>query len=281
MEFCSIRHPDYEVLYPGADPIPVVVEVPHAGLWLDPQSLGTLAAPAYSIAQDADLYVDELYASAPRFGASLLIAHSSRYVCDLNRGVNDYDGLSVQGGGERPMPHGLIWRTTTEDRHALTRTLNRDELERRLTLFYKPYHAALEELLSKTRERFGWAILLSAHSMPSQGRLGHDDPGRRRADVVTGTRGGTTAAARVRDAVEGEALLQGWSVAHDDPYRGGFTTAHYGNPSGNVHAIQVELARRLYMDEASLEKKPDHFDNTQRFCGGLVERLAALRLSGA
>jgi N-formylglutamate amidohydrolase len=275
-----MRWPVYfSVREPSTEEIPVVVEVPHAGLFVDPVSLASLAAPARSLGQDADLYVDELYVDAPAVGAHLLCAHVSRYVCDLNRGEADVDEKTVEGGTARSAPHGLIWRTTTEDAPALVRQLPRSELDRRLETIYRPYHRTLRELIEAKQRRFGFAILLCGHSMPSRGRAGHSDPGRERADVVPGSRGRTSAGFGVVNVPEAVARELGWSVAHDDPYKGGFSTGHYGQPGQGVHAVQVELARRLYMDERSLAKKPKDFDKTRGYCRTVVARLGEVSLS--
>jgi N-formylglutamate deformylase len=268
----------FSVQEPRGRELPVVVEIPHAGVLVDAESLATLAAPARAIGQDADLYVDELYARAADIGATVLVAHASRYVCDLNRAETDIDGLAVQGGSARSAPHGLIWRATTENQPSLQAPLTPRELERRLELVYRPYHRTLSSLLEEKRAKFGFAIVLCAHSMPSLGRLGHTDAGRERADVVPGSRGRTSAVSSVIDAADPLARELGWTVSHDDPYRGGFSTGHYGRPDVRVHAIQVELARRLYMDERTLAKKPNDFERVQAFCDGLVARLGALRL---
>ncbi len=260
---------------------PLVVEVPHAGLSVDPESLATLIAPAVSLGRDADLYVDDLFADAPLSGAALLVAKQSRYVIDLNRGESDVDPYSVEGGSARPTPHGLIWRTTTEGQPALAAPLPRRELERRLERYYRPYHARLAELLEERKREFGFAILLCAHSMPSRGRAGHRDAGRTRADVVPGSRGQTSASRTVIDCVDRVARDSGFSVAHDDPYRGGFSTGHYGRPAEDLHAIQIEIARSRYMDETSLAKKSSEFQKMRDFARSLTARLSALELSSS
>jgi N-formylglutamate deformylase len=269
----------FSVHEPTGPETPVVVEVPHAGLFVDPTSLAHLVAPARALGRDADLFVDELYADAPAEGATLLVAHVSRYVCDLNRGHDDVDAVAVEGASGRASPHGLIWRSTTDNQPAVAGPLPRAELERRLDEIYRPYHRALAQALGSKRERFGFAILLAGHSMPSRGRDGHTDPGRPRADVVPGSRGRTTAAAGVIEAPDQLARQRGWSVAHDDPYRGGFTTAHYGRPREGVHAVQVEIARRLYMTEATLQKKPNDFGKTREYCRALVAHLGRMALA--
>ncbi len=258
---------------------PVVVEVPHAGLGATAEELNTLVAPAGSLARDADLYVDELYADAPSLGATLIYSTVSRYICDLNRAPQDIDALAVVGGRAPAAPHGLVWRSTTDGAPALSRPLSAPELEGRLEAIYRPYHDALGRLLERKRSRFGFVILLCGHSMPSRGRPDALGRATERADVVPGSRGGTSAHQIVIDLADQEAKRRGYSVSHDDPYRGGFSTAHYGRPALGVHALQIELARRLYMDEQTLARKPNDFQRTREFCRGVVERLGELRLS--
>jgi N-formylglutamate amidohydrolase len=266
------------VVPPRGPETPVVVEVPHAGLSLDALSLATLVCPARAVGRDADLYVDELYADAPDHGATMLVATASRYVVDLNRAETDVDRDSVEGAGTSiRATRGLVWRLTSDGDPAIAAPLPRAEVERRLEAHYRPYHRALAELLEQKRRRFGYAVLLAAHSMPSTGRRGHGDPDEVRADVVPGTRGRTSAAAVFIDAVDAEARARGLSVAHDTPYRGGYVTAHYGRPDLDVHVVQVELARRLYMDEDTLTKRTPGFERTRAFASALVAALAAVR----
>jgi N-formylglutamate deformylase len=266
----------FAVFPPRSRETPVIVEVPHAGLMADAEALATLAVPAYCLVQDADLYVDELVDQAPDQGATLIVASVSRYVIDLNRSERDLDAPAVEGAGSaaNASPHGLVWHRSTGGLPALRAPLHRAEFERRLARIYRPYHAALAGLIAEKRARFGHVVLLSAHSMPSAGR---DQTGREsdRADVVPGTRGRSTAASPFIDEVDRVAARHGLSVRHDDPYRGGFTTAHYGDPRSRVHAVQVEVARRLYMNEKTLEREPPRLERTRHFYRELVADLGA------
>jgi N-formylglutamate amidohydrolase len=287
----------FERIDPTGPETPVIVEVPHAGLEMAAPYLEPLAAPARAIARDADLYVDSLYADAAAMGATMLVARASRYVIDLNRSEVDFDGEVVEGG--RPdvrLHHGLVWRTTSDGERALSRRLSPAELHERLEDVWRPYHRALSEMVNRKRERFGVAVILAAHSMPSVERTtraganggaataAHDGGGGgsggadRRADVVPGTRGRRSAGTHFIDAVEAHARQHGWTVRHDDPYAGGYTTQHYGRPSDRVHAVQVELARRLYLDEASL-RPLQTFDAVRAWCRGLVAMLGELALA--
>ena len=276
----------FERIDPRGPELPVIVEVPHASLRLAPEFLDVLAAPARSIARDADLYVDALYEDAPTEGATVLVASFSRYVIDVNRAEGDVDGEVVEGG--RPdvrLHHGLVWRTTSDGEPALTRRLTVQELRNRLDSVWRPYHSELAAIVERKRAQFGIAIILAAHSMPSTERS--CSPGRtgrsgvdHRADVVPGSRGRKSAAACFIDAVESHALGCGWTVRHDDPYAGGFTTQHYGRPTEGVHAVQVELARRLYLDEDTLQPLPG-FDVVRAWCRGLVARLGQIAVASS
>jgi len=276
--------PPFDRIDPSGPETPVIVEVPHAGLDIPAAFLEPLVAPARAIARDADLYVDRLYADAPIEGATLLVARTSRYAIDVNRGEGDVDADVVEGGrADIRVHHGLVWRTTSDGDVALSRRLTRDELEERLDLVWRPYHQELGSLVESKLARFGIALILAAHSMPSiergaspAGREGRESPPQR-ADVVPGTRGRRSAAGRFIDATEACATAHGWSVRHDDPYAGGFTTQHYGRPADRVHVLQVELSRRLYLNETTLRPLAT-FGAVREWCRGLVARLSGLAL---
>jgi N-formylglutamate deformylase len=263
---------------PTAKETPVIVEIPHAGIAVPPFVLPQLLASARAMGRDADLYVDELYADAPARGASVLVATTSRYVVDLNRDATDFDAQSVASGPAVHSPRGVIWRVTTEGDRALAAPLRREAFEERLRELYHPYHAALAELVRQKKERFGVAVVLAAHSMPSEG--GTSAGGATvRADVVPGSLGRTSAHARFIDGVDTHAREARLSVCHDDPYRGGYTTKHYGRPDDGVHVVQVEIARRLYMDEATLRRRPGRFEQMKAWCGDLVAKLGRAALT--
>jgi len=269
----------FDLLEPTGAETPLIVEIPHAGLEVPPPFLAQLVAPARALGRDADLYVDRLYQDAPAQGASLLVARTSRYAVDLNRAETDADGEVVEGGrSDVALQHGLVWRTTSDGEPALSARLTRAQLEERLELVWRPYHRALAALVARKRARFGSAVVLAAHSMPSVERsaaAGEVRGTKPRADVVPGTRGRRSAAAAYIDAVESHALARGWSVRHDEPYAGGFTTQHYGRPSEGVHVVQVELSRRLYLEEATL-RTGEGFDSVRTWCRELVAKLGAV-----
>jgi N-formylglutamate deformylase len=230
---------------------PVIVEVPHAGLRVPPDVRAQLVVGDAAILRDSDLHVDRLFAHAPERGATLLTSAISRYVVDLNRAPDDVDRQTVR---DHPAPRptqtrGVVWRTTTDGQPALAEPITHAELVRRLARYHAPYHAALEAEIERKKARFGHVIVVAGHSMPSSGKGGQG----RRADIVPGSRGRTSASDAVIDLVERHFTGAGLSVRHDDPYRGGWSTQRYGHPERGVHAIQIEINRALYADEATGE----------------------------
>lgn len=266
---------------PETEARPILVEVPHAGTAVPERVRSELLAPEDAMLRDADIFVDRLYQNAPRHGAALLVARISRYVVDLNRAQDDLDAATVS---DHPtpagaQPRGVVWRTTTDGRPILARALTYQALQSRLSSYYVPYHAALSKKLDELRARFGYAILVAGHSMPSLGRSMHKDPGGKRADVVPGSCGRTSADRRVIDLVDAHFRGAGLSVRHDDPYRGGFSTGHYGRPHERLHAIQIELNRALYVDERTCKIKEPNFEQLQQLLDSLVDKLGQLDLS--
>jgi N-formylglutamate deformylase len=259
-----------------ADPItPVVVSVPHAGVEI--AGFAAPLDPALDVRCDADLYVDELYDGAPR--GAFVRARLSRFVCDLNRHADDVSARAVP---EHPAPRnrdgrGFVWEVTTTGRPTLRRPLTLAEWQARKAV-HDAYYGALAQALDRAKRKFGFAILVDGHSMPSVGRAGHADPGHERADVVPGDRVGTSCSPRLSAAVTEHFRGAGFSVAMNDPYRGGFITQHHGRPQDRVHAIQIEMRRDLYMDEATFARRPEGFARLRGALAALLRELDALDL---
>lgn len=252
---------------------PLVVSVPHAGTWVPDEDAPLMALEQEALLRDADLHVDKLCAGVPALGVPVIRARVSRYVLDVNRAPDDVD-REVCAELERPQRHstrGLVWRLTTDGRAVLRRPLTRQELEDRIARIHRPYHEALATLLEERRARFGYAILLDAHSMPSTGRPGHTDPGVRRADIVPGDARGASCAPSISQLLRDHFEAAGFAVRMNDPYMGGYITRHHGRPGRGVHAIQLEMNRDLYMDEVTYGFDADK-------AARLVPRLEALVL---
>ena len=272
-----------ELTHPRTPPSPVLVEVPHSGLQVPPEVESEIDATPLSMLRDSDIYVDQLYQRAPENGATLLVSRVSRYVVDLNRGPDDVDSAAVPRHPKaRHIPaRGVVWRARTDGTPLLRAPLTVQQFTRRLELFYEPYHRTLREVAAQIREQHGRVVILAAHSMPSAGRRMLGGGAVRRADVVPGTRGRSTADGRIIDLIDSHFREAGLSVKHDDPYRGGWTTSSYGAPKRGQHAVQIEINRALYVDEKTSEIKPNDFARLQTVLDQLVSKLGKLATGSA
>lgn len=193
----------------------------------------------------------------------MLRAHFPRAFLDVNREPYELDPRMFDGALP---PHanissmrvagglGTVPRLVAENMEIYRGRFPVEQALERIETIYKPYHATLRKLIARTHVEFGMSILIDCHSMPGNVHLpgsGH------RPDFIIGDRYGTSAAAELsRVAVE---LLEqlGYAVARNKPYAGGFITEHYGRPTRGLHALQIEINRGLYVDEATLIKSRD------------------------
>lgn len=267
-----------ELTHPRTTPSPVLVEVPHSGLRVPPEVESEIDATPSAMLRDSDIYVDQLYQRAPENGATLLVSRVSRYVVDLNRGPDDVDSAAVPRHPKaRHIPaRGVIWRARTDGTPLLRTPLTVEQFARRIELFYEPYHRTLRDVAAQIREQHGQVVIVAAHSMPSAGRRTVGGGEVRRADVVPGTRGRSTADGRIIDLIDSHFREAGLSVKHDEPYRGGWTTLTYGAPKRGQHAVQIELNRALYVDEQTSEIKKHDFAQLQTVLDQLVGKLGKL-----
>lgn len=257
--------PPFEVIEPAELTSPLVFSSPHSGRIYPARFLAAAKLDAAALRRSEDAYVDELFAAAGAVGAPLLRAHFPRAYLDLNREPYELDPKLFEG----PLPQfantrslrvaaglGTIPRVVADAREIYAGRISVDEALRRIEALYKPYHAALRGLMERAQERFGVAILIDCHSMPSSSArdaaLGRGE--KRRLDFVIGDRYGASAAPGVVNFLETRLRAQGYLVQRNRPYAGGFITEHFGRPAAGWHAVQVEISRGLYMDEATLEK---------------------------
>jgi len=271
----------FEILPPTAPRRPLVVASPHSGDQYPPAFLAASRLDPLALRKSEDCFVDEICGLAPALGAPLLRALFPRAFVDCNREPWELDPLMFEDALPDFVNHssprvavglGTIARLVADGQSIYRHKLRFAEVESRIETLYRPYHAALDALIDETVSAFGVAILIDAHSMPSVGAGPGGSRMRRRVDIVLGDRMGSACHPLVTETAERVLRDQGYQVTRNTPYAGGFTTRHYGRPAEGRHALQIELNRSLYMDEARLERKP--FLATLRQDIGLV--LAAL-----
>ncbi len=237
-----------------------VFNSPHSGSDYDPAAMGGTRLSPVQLRSSEDAFVDELFGDAAGLGAPLLAARVPRACVDLNRSPDDLDPALIAGASRRFLnPRiaaglGVIPRVVAEGRPILEGKLSLAEAHRRIGRYYLPYHARLRALLDESRARFGLAILYDCHSMPHDALASAPSVWGRRPNLILGDRFGVACERWLIDAATEIFTAAGFVVARNAPFAGGYITQTYGRPQSRVHALQIEVDRALYMDEARIEK---------------------------
>lgn len=255
----SPSRPAYRLELPDRQAGPVIVASPHSGRHYPWSFARSTILDERSIRSSEDAFVDMLVGEAPALGAPLLAAEYPRAYIDLNRSSDELDPAVIEGVARVPSnPRvssglGVIPRVVANGRLIYRGKLTRREAEARLDAVWHPYHDCLERLMTDTLAGFGQAVLLDIHSMPHEALENvARSPGTPRPDVVIGDRFGASAGAMTVDALEAAFQGSGLVVSRNTPFAGAYIAQHYGRPSRGAHAIQIEIDRSLYMDEATI-----------------------------
>ena len=272
--------PPYTLLRPEEQTAPVVLCSPHSGRVYPRAFLETSRLDAHTLRKSEDCFVDELFTPAVGLGAPLIAARFPRAYLDVNREPYELDpelfvgrlpdfantqSARVVGG------LGTIARIVADTEEIYRERLPIGVAFERIERLYRPFHSALAELLDATRKRFGIAVLVDCHSMPSAS-IGQPPGGR--PHFVLGDRFGASCDARltrfIRDILQGA----GYDVQVNRPYAGGFITEHYGNPGHGVQSLQLEINRALYLDESTLSKNKE-FPKLERTLSDMLAKVFA------
>ncbi|MCZ4290471.1 N-formylglutamate amidohydrolase [Hoeflea alexandrii] len=250
----------FEIHRPLQQTEPFVFNSPHSGRIYPDSFLSLSRLDRVAIRRSEDHFVDELFASVVQLGAPMLAAQFPRAWLDVNREPYELDPRMFDG----PLPPfanigsmrvagglGTIPRLVAENMDIYRGRLSVEEGLSRIEQVYRPYHANLRRIIAQTHVQFGKAILIDCHSMPANVRVAG---GSRRPDIIIGDRYGASAAHDLSRAAVSFLSGLGYHVVRNKPYAGGFITEHYGRPGRGLHALQIEINRGLYVDEASLEK---------------------------
>ena len=257
--------PAFDILRPARQTVPLVLSSPHSGRDYPARFAAAARLDPLALRRSEDSFVDELFAAAPACGAPLLRARFPRAFVDVNREPYELDPAMFEDtlpsyvntrSAQVRAGLGTIARVVAGGAEIYRGKLRFAEARARIREYHRPYHAALADLIDATRRRFGFAVLLDCHSMPSIGCSTDRDTGAPRVDVVLGDRFGNSCPPRVTAAAERTLAALGYAVQRNVPYAGGYTTQRYGRPRDGVYALQIEINRALYMDEASLERGP-------------------------
>jgi N-formylglutamate amidohydrolase len=269
-----------EVRGPAVPALPLVLDSPHSGHDF-PDDFGA-AVSETELREGEDCFVDELVAAGPEMGAPLLAALWPRTYLDPNRHAGDVDLDLIDGSwpgeyrpsGKARVGKALIWRTLEDGRPIYSRKLLPEVISRRIDSFHGPYHDAIQNLLNETHARFGKVYHINCHSMRAvAGKQSEDGEGNARADFVLGDRDGTTCDPAFTGFVRGVLAGMGYKVKVNDPYKGVELVRAYSDPKAGRHSLQIEINKRLYMDEASLHKN-EGFESLRNSLAQLLKEVS-------
>ncbi|MFM9879053.1 MAG: N-formylglutamate amidohydrolase [Burkholderiaceae bacterium] len=268
--------------------VALVLDSPHSGTHY-PTDFG-YACDLADLRRAEDTHVEKLYAFAPGMGVSWVEAHFPRSYLDANRDTLELDTSLLDAPWPGPLTRdaaaltklqlgkGLIWRYTDDGLPIYQRKLTVAEVQQRIARCWQPYHDAVRQAIDQTYAHHGHCIHLNCHSMPAvAGSHATEFPGLVHADFVVGDRDGSTAHPALTQRVAAHLRQLGYSVSVNHPYKGVELVRRYGNPAQGRHSIQLEINRRLYMNEQSLALT-DGFAPLQRSLQSLLEMLLAVDL---
>jgi N-formylglutamate amidohydrolase len=275
MDYAEIA-PPLSLIEPEVQTSPLVFASAHSGAEYSAEFLAETRLEPRALRRSEDFCVDRLFAAAPSHGAPLLKAAFPRAYCDANREAWELDPLMfedslppwVNTSSARIVAGlGTIPRIVASGEAIYGHKLRFADAEGRIRRCWEPYHAALRGLIKRTMAQFGVCLLIDCHSMPT-------GTGSAAPNFVLGDAHGTACGAELVRRTEDCLRRLGYSVRRNDPYAGGYVTRQYGRPREGVHALQIEIARGLYMDERRIEPHSG-FPRLQRDVTALIASMTA------
>ena len=258
-----------------------LITSPHSGHYYPRDFILKSKLDSQQLRLSEDMHIDALLADAPQAGAGLLSATYPRAYVDLNREPYELDASMFSD----PLPDyvnkdstrvlgglGTIAKIVTERLEIYDRPLVFSEAEQRIEKIYFPFHKCLKQQIETARDFWGKAYLLDVHSMPSNAVRKYKGGKSGSVDFVLGNRHGRSCDADIYDVVYDFLTDAGYYVEKNKPYAGGYITEHYGNPSEGFHTLQLEVNRKLYMNETSYDLLGNS-DEIRNLFSDLVSRL--------
>lgn len=237
-------HQVFNTIIPNEIVAPILISVPHVGIYIPADIQSTMKTDIADTLDDTDFRVDELYDFAADLGIPMITSHYSRYVIDLNRNPENEHLYSDGRNTTSLVPLYDFHRNEIykSDIHHP----DFQEVQERLESYYHPYHEKIESMLNNMKERFGRAFLFDAHSIKRNiSEIWDKDF----SDLIIGDNDGQSADPSLVNICL-EILRQSkFSVAHNLPFKGGYITRKFGRPNNDIHALQLEMSKDLYLDD--------------------------------
>ena len=258
----------FRIISPKNSEVPILLSVPHCGTTFPDEMKSQYKPELIQAPDDTDWFADKLYDFVSEMGVTMIAAQYSRWVIDLNR-----DPL------RKPLySDGRIITALCPTETFLGKPIYQDnrkeisakETQRRLDTYYHPYHERIQVLLDNLKEKFGKVVLWDCHSIRQTVPTIQKE---KFPDLILGDADGTSASPGLIETVLGILDHSSYSVNHNHPFKGGYITRHFGLPSKNQHALQLEMTKVNYMNDAELNYDNNRAKSMQDLLKGVFEKL--------
>tara|TARA_R110001583_G_scaffold113010_2_gene263336 strand:- start:6087 stop:6917 length:831 start_codon:yes stop_codon:yes gene_type:complete len=252
---------------------PLLISMPHCGLNLTATVKKALTEKAKCL-PDTDWYIPEIYGNLAECGVSVISANYSRYVIDLNRSYDDEALYTTKTTGLFPeilfdeSPIFLPDKIPSDTHRSLCKTQ-----------IWLPYHQQIERELARIKAKYGFAIVLDAHSIAAEVPMLFEG-------VLSDFNWGTNAGASCHPALLNSAqacLSSDYNQIANGRFKGGYITRRFGQPHIGIHAIQLELSQATYLNNDLAKQQQYVLDEKklpviQKQLRTLVDTLLTLKL---
>lgn len=239
--------PNYTIVSPTGKRVPILVSVPHCGTAFPLELIDHFKSELVESVDDTDFFVQDLYSFVSDMGITMIQANYSRWVIDLNRSPK-HKPLYTDG-------RIITALTPTTDFLGNRLYVSEDleppppEIDRRIQLYFNPYYNQVQTILKNYVEEFGIAILWDAHSIRRVVPTIQEAPF---PDLILGTNDGQSADDSLIQTTKKGLSGDAFQLSYNTPFKGGNITRHFGQPKNNIHALQLEMCKNLYMDDAEI-----------------------------
>lgn len=258
----------FHITAPSSPEVPILLSVPHCGTEFPEMVRDGYKESLISSPDDTDWFVDKLYDFAPELGITMISARISRWVIDLNRNPEEKplysDGRLITG----------LCPTTTFLGESIykdqRKEIDPNEVQRRVSSYFNPYHHKIQELLDQFIQRHGQALLWDCHSIRQSVPTIYKEPF---PDLILGDADGTSASPGLIETTLSVLDHSRYQTRHNFPFKGGFITRHFGKPSIGQHALQLEMTKVNYMDDTEKNYDEDRASEVRTLLKSVFQKL--------
>lgn len=258
----------YKISNPTGTKVPILLSVPHCGTAFPDELRAEYDVALSAKPDDTDWFVNRLYDFAPAMGITMVSAVYSRWVIDLNRDPESKplytDGRIITGLCPTTDFFGKSIYIDQRDE------LSQQEVNRRLKSYYHPYHKKIGELLTELKNRFGKVLLWDCHSIREFVPTINKE---KFPNLILGDADGTSASPGLIEIAIRELESSDYGVNHNHPFKGGYITRSFGKPVEEQHALQLEMSKVMYMNDAELEYHPVRAEKMRSVLKRTFEKL--------